>query len=154
MAQSVRYLPTDLVEEHAGSLLHCVTACVIASIVTCRICYDSQCVFWHKEYHSDTTLLANNWTVCRSDMFRLKSHLHVDKKYADDYHQIVAMFYANYSSACCVIWVGNLDFHIQGVCLRMGCRGRYLDLRGMKWQLTGENCRMRSFLVCVNTGDC
>jgi hypothetical protein len=34
-------------------------------------------------------------------------------------------------------------------CLRTGCLGEYLDLRGMKWQEVGENCIMRSCMVCT-----
>ena len=52
MASSVRSLLTDLSEELAGSLLKLVccvtsekTAYVIASVVTCQICRDKQCVF-------------------------------------------------------------------------------------------------------------
>jgi hypothetical protein len=30
--------------------------------------------------------------------------------------------------------------------LTIGCRGEYLDLRDRKWQETGEDCIMRSFV--------
>jgi hypothetical protein len=33
-------------------------------------------------------------------------------------------------------------------CLRTGCLGEYLDLRGMKWQQGGENCIIRSSIFC------
>ena len=32
---------------------------------------------------------------------------------------------------------------------RMGCWGSCLGLRGRKWQETGENCVMRSFMICT-----
>jgi hypothetical protein len=32
--------------------------------------------------------------------------------------------------------------------LRIGCWGKYLDLRRLKWQEGGENCIMRSLIIC------
>jgi hypothetical protein len=34
-------------------------------------------------------------------------------------------------------------------CLGTGCLGEYLDQRGIKWQEVGENCIMRSSIVCT-----
>jgi hypothetical protein len=34
-------------------------------------------------------------------------------------------------------------------CLRTGCWGEYLDLRGRKWREAGEDCIMRSFITCT-----
>jgi hypothetical protein len=34
-------------------------------------------------------------------------------------------------------------------CLKTGCLGEYLDLRGMKWQEVGEKCIMRSCMICT-----
>jgi hypothetical protein len=41
------------------------------------------------------------------------------------------------------VWRENTDWG----CLRTGCSGEYMDLRGMQWQKVGENCIMRSFMV-------
>lgn len=30
-----------------------------------------------------------------------------------------------------------------------GCWGEYLELRGMKWQMGGDNCIRRSFIICT-----
>jgi hypothetical protein len=40
------------------------------------------------------------------------------------------------------------------MCLRTGCRGEYLDLRGRKWWEAAENCIMRSFVTCVIRKSC
>ena len=34
-------------------------------------------------------------------------------------------------------------------CSRMECRGRKLGLRGLKSQGNGEDCIMRSFVICI-----
>jgi hypothetical protein len=34
-------------------------------------------------------------------------------------------------------------------CLRTGCWGGYLDLRGRKWHEAGEDCIMTSFITCM-----
>jgi len=31
----------------------------------------------------------------------------------------------------------------------MDCWGRYLDLKGRKWQKAGEDCIMRGFTICT-----
>jgi hypothetical protein len=36
-----------------------------------------------------------------------------------------------------------------GGCLRSGCCGEHLDLRGRKWHETGKDCIMRSFITCM-----
>jgi len=33
--------------------------------------------------------------------------------------------------------------------MRTGCSGKYLDLRGQKWQEAGDNYIMRSFITCM-----
>jgi hypothetical protein len=33
--------------------------------------------------------------------------------------------------------------------LRIGCRGKYLDLRGSKEQENGEDCIIRNFISCT-----
>jgi hypothetical protein len=34
-------------------------------------------------------------------------------------------------------------------CSSIGCWGRYLGLGGRKWQETGENCTVGSFMMCT-----
>jgi hypothetical protein len=49
----------------------------------------------------------------------------------------------------CETWSLTLRVEIDCGCLRTGCLGEYLDLRGIKWQEVGENCVIRSCMVCT-----
>jgi hypothetical protein len=49
----------------------------------------------------------------------------------------------------CETWSLTLREDIDWGCLRTGCKGEYLDLRGMKWQVVGVNSIMRSCMVCT-----
>jgi hypothetical protein len=42
-------------------------------------------------------------------------------------------------------WGRNVDWG----CLRIGCWGIYLGLRGTRWQGNGENYIMRSLVICI-----
>jgi hypothetical protein len=45
--------------------------------------------------------------------------------------------------------LSRFEKNTDGVCLRTGCWGEYLDLRGMKWQKAAENCIERSSIICT-----
>jgi len=48
----------------------------------------------------------------------------------------------------CVTWsLSRSGKNTDGGCLRTGCSGESLDLRGRKWQEAGEDCIMRSFIT-------
>jgi hypothetical protein len=50
----------------------------------------------------------------------------------------------------CETWFLQLrEEHRLWGCLRTGCWGEYLDQREMKWQEVGDNCIMRSFIICT-----
>jgi hypothetical protein len=62
----------------------------------------------------------------------------------------------NYTYNCNLLFSmgGKADLSHEGKntdwrCFRTGCFGEYLDLRGMKWQEGGENCIMRSSIICT-----
>jgi len=56
----------------------------------------------------------------------------------------------NFTRFCVsVTWSLTLREDIDWLSSRTGCWGEYLNLRGRKWQQTGENQIMRSFIICI-----
>ena len=49
----------------------------------------------------------------------------------------------------CETWSLTLREECRLRCLRIGCWGEYLDLKGTRWQGNGESCITRSWMICT-----
>jgi len=58
---------------------------------------------------------------------------------------IFYLFFCTGVKLGCSHWGRNAG----SACLRIGCRGEYLGLRGMRWQGSGGNYIMRSLIICT-----